>query len=571
MKPQGLLLVLSGPSGAGKGTICQMLREKLPDLAYSVSVTTRQARNGEVDGVNYFFKSVEEVKQMIAEGELLEYAEVYGNYYGTPRSYVMELLNQGKDVILEKYQGGLVKADEQAAQAREDLADKKLIIYCARGRISQDLAEELRDRGYDAFSLKGGYTAWLLEQMKNQQADEVCAQVEKSIRKKFRKNIWCKFTKAINQYELVKEGDCIAVCISGGKDSMLMAKLFQELKLHNKFPFEVKFVVMDPGYSPENRKVIEENARKLKVPVHIFESDIFESVYHIEKSPCYLCARMRRGYLYNFAKELGCNKIALGHHYDDVIETILMGELTSGAAARTMLYAKGATENQAMAYLQPIVIDTHPLNNPWLNYSVYLCNTLIPGVLMLLIFMVTVYSIGVEIKDRTAREWLRMSNNSIYIALAGKLLPHTIVFFIMGIFYNVYLYGFLHFPCNSGIFPMIFATLCLVLASQCCGIVMIGTLPTLRLGLSFASLWGVISFSISGFSFPVMAMHPVLQALSNLFPLRHYFLIYVDQALNGYSMAYSWTNYMALLIFMMLPFFVVHRLKEALVYYKYIP
>ena len=214
---------------------------------------------------------------------------------------------------------------------------------------------------------------------------------------------------------------------------------------------------------------------------------------------------------------------------------------------------------------------THPLNNPWLNYSVYLCNTLIPGVLMLLIFMVTVYSIGVEIKDRTAREWLRMSNNSIYIALAGKLLPHTVVFFIMGIFYNVYLYGFLHFPCNSGIFPMIFATLCLVLASQCCGIVMIGTLPTLRLGLSFASLWGVISFSISGFSFPVMAMHPVLQALSNLFPLRHYFLIYVDQALNGYSMAYSWTNYMALLIFMMLPFFVVHRLKEALVYYKYIP
>ena len=206
--------------------------------------------------------------------------------------------------------------------------------------------------------------------------------------------------------------------------------------------------------------------------------------------------------------------------------------------------------------------------------SMLIANTavsLIPGVLMLLIFMVTVYSIGVEIKDRTAREWLRMSNNSIYIALAGKLLPHTVVFFIMGIFYNVYLYGFLHFPCNSGIFPMIFATLCLVLASQCCGIVMIGTLPTLRLGLSFASLWGVISFSISGFSFPVMAMNPVLQALSNLFPLRHYFLIYVDQALNGYSMAYSWSNYMALLIFMMLPFFVVHRLKEALVYYKYIP
>lgn len=249
----------------------------------------------------------------------------------------------------------------------------------------------------------------------------------------------------------------------------------------------------------------------------------------------------------------------------------MMGELASGAAARSVLYAKGATEDQAMAALQPIVMDTHPLQNPWLNYSVYLCNTLVPGILMLMIFMVTVYSIGVEIKDRTAREWLRMSDNSIYIALVGKLLPQTIVFFIMGIFYNVYLYGFLHFPCNSGILPMILATLCLVLASQCCGIVMIGTLPTLRLALSFASLWGVISFSISGFSFPVMAMHPVLQALSNLFPLRHYFLIYVDQALNGYSMAYSWPNYMALLIFMILPFLVVHRLKEALIYYKYIP
>ena len=277
-------------------------------------------------------------------------------------------IHMSKDAILEKYQGGFVKADKQAAQAREDLADKKLIIYCARGRISQELAEELRDRGYDAFSLKGGYTAWLLEQMKNQQADEVCAQVEKSIRKKFRKNIWCKFTKAINQYELVKEGDCIAVCISGGKDSMLMAKLFQELKLHNKFPFEVKFVVMDPGYSPENRKVIEENARKLKVPVHIFESDIFESVYHIEKSPCYLCARMRRGYLYNFAKELGCNKIALGHHYDDVIETILMGMLY-GAQIQTMMPKLHSTNFEGMELIRPLYLIREDDIKAWRDYN----------------------------------------------------------------------------------------------------------------------------------------------------------------------------------------------------------
>lgn len=277
-------------------------------------------------------------------------------------------IHMSKEEILEKYSGGFVKADEAEAAEREDSAEKKLIIYCARGRISQELAEELRDRGYDAYSLKGGYTSWLLNEMKNQQADEVCAQVEKSIRKKFRKNIWCKFTKAINQYELVKEGDCIAVCISGGKDSMLMAKLFQELKLHNKFPFEVKFVVMDPGYSPENRKVIEENARKLKIPIHIFESDIFESVYHIEKSPCYLCARMRRGYLYNFAKELGCNKIALGHHYDDVIETILMGMLY-GAQIQTMMPKLHSTNFEGMELIRPLYLIREDDIKAWRDYN----------------------------------------------------------------------------------------------------------------------------------------------------------------------------------------------------------
>ena len=248
----------------------------------------------------------------------------------------------------------------------------------------------------------------------------------------------------------------------------------------------------------------------------------------------------------------------------------MMSELASGAAARSTLYAKGATEEQAMAFLQPIVIDTHPLNNPWLNYSVYLCNTFAPGVLMLLIFMVTVYSIGVEIKDRTAREWLRMGNNSIWISLAGKLLPHTAIFFLMGILYNVYLYGFLHFPCNSGILPMLLATLCLVLASQGMGILMIGTLPTCVWD-SVSLPYGRTLFSMCGLSFPAMGMHPVLQALANLFPLRHYFLIYVDQALNGYPMIYSWVNYVALLIFMMLPFLIAHRLKGALVYYKYMP
>ena len=277
-------------------------------------------------------------------------------------------IHMSKDAILEKYQGGLVKADEEAAQAREDLADKKLIIYCARGRISQELAEELRDRGYDAFSLKGGYTAWLLEQMKNQQADEVCAQVEKSIRKKFHKQIFSKFVKAIKTYDLVQENDKIAICISGGKDSMLMAKLFQELSRHGKKNFEVVFLVMNPGYNEINYQTIKDNAQILNVPITVFESDIFNIVASEEQSPCYLCARMRRGYLYSKAKELGCNKIALGHHYDDVIETILMGMLY-GAQVQTMMPKLHSTNFEGMELIRPLYLIREADIIHWANYN----------------------------------------------------------------------------------------------------------------------------------------------------------------------------------------------------------
>ena len=246
--------------------------------------------------------------------------------------------------------------------------EKKLVVCCARGRFSTDVAEALCEAGYDAVSLRGGYIAWLLDTMQQQEADEICADVEQSIRKKFHKPIWTKFTKAINQYELVKEGDRIAVCISGGKDSMLMAKLFQELKRHNKFQFDVKFLVMDPGYSPANRQVIEENARKLKVPITVFESDIFDSVYHVEKSPCYLCARMRRGHLYSYAKELGCNKIALGHHYDDVIETILMGMLY-GAQVQTMMPKLHSTNFEGMELIRPLYLIREDSIKAWRDYN----------------------------------------------------------------------------------------------------------------------------------------------------------------------------------------------------------
>ena len=246
--------------------------------------------------------------------------------------------------------------------------EKKIIICCSRGQISRDIAEELQEQGYEAYSLKGGYVGWLMADMKKKEADDVCEHVELSIRKKFKKKIWSKFTKAVREYELVKEGDRIAVCVSGGKDSMLMAKLFQELKRHNKFNFEVKFLVMDPGYSPENRKVIEENVRKMKIPIQIFESNIFESVFEIEKSPCYICARMRRGYLYNFAQQMGCNKIALGHHYDDVIETILMGMLYS-AQVQTMMPKLHSTNFEGMELIRPMYLIREDDIKAWRDYN----------------------------------------------------------------------------------------------------------------------------------------------------------------------------------------------------------
>lgn len=243
--------------------------------------------------------------------------------------------------------------------------DKRLIICCKSGQISDTIAEELREDGYDAVNLVNGYYGWLKDKFTD---DDYAADVEKSIRKKFSKTIWGRFTKAVIEYELVKPNDKIAVCISGGKDSMLMAKLFQELKRHNKFPFELVYLVMDPGYSVENRDVIENNARKLNIPITVFETQIFESVYNVEKYPCYLCARMRRGYLYKKAKELGCNKIALGHHYDDVIETILMGMLYGGQV-QTMMPKLHSTNYEGMELIRPLYLIREAEIKHWRDYN----------------------------------------------------------------------------------------------------------------------------------------------------------------------------------------------------------
>ena len=257
---------------------------------------------------------------------------------------------------------GAVNIPLDEFEERMESVDREKMVYvlCHTGDRSRDCVEKLSDAGYEAVNIEGGYRAYLrlslsrfMENDAKDQKELKTKEIEHSIIKTFRKTVWRPFTKALNEYQLIQEGDKIAVCISGGKDSMLMAKLLQELKRHGKIHFELVFLVMNPGYNADNWKIIQDNAELLGIPLTVFESDIFDTVAEIENNPCYLCARMRRGYLYSHAKELGCNKIALGHHFDDVIETILMGMLYSGKV-ETMMPKLHSRNYAGMELIRPL-------------------------------------------------------------------------------------------------------------------------------------------------------------------------------------------------------------------------
>lgn len=296
------------------------------------------------------------------------------------REKVIIDIRREADFLRETYPGAKhIYWEEFEAHRDEVPKDCPVYLICYTGERSDELARGLLEEGYEAYSVQGGYRAYLrmkllesMEQTKAPDAEEKnldrCSEIERSIVKKFRKEIWRKFTKAINEYELIQDGDKIAVCISGGKDSMLMAKLFQELKRHGQQNFEVVYLVMNPGYNPFNYQVILDNAQFLNVPITVFESEIFDIVASEEQSPCYLCARMRRGYLYSKAKELGCNKIALGHHFDDVIETILMGMLY-GAQIQTMMPKLHSTNFEGMELIRPLYLVREEDIIRWRDYN----------------------------------------------------------------------------------------------------------------------------------------------------------------------------------------------------------
>ena len=245
--------------------------------------------------------------------------------------------------------------------------------------------------------------------------------------------------------------------------------------------------------------------------------------------------------------------------------------LGSAAVGQATMTAKGYTSEQIRSFLQPIAIDPHPLNNPMVNYSVYLSSLLIPGVLMLFIFLITAYSIGTELKFKRSAEWIETAEGNIWVALIGKMLPQFLVFITIMYAYMFYVFGVLQFPHPGGMWPILLLGLLAVLASEGFGIFAFGLMPSLRMSMSICSLWAVLSFTTAGAAFPIFAMDTPIRAIAQLFPLRHYYMIYQISILNGYPLAFAWINIVALLIFAFLPIFVTGSIKKAMLEYVYIP
>ena len=304
-----------------------------------------------------FRKKIEEIEQDKREKQIID-------------------LRSPEEYEKETYPGAVNLFWEELEEHKGEIAkDRPVYLICYTGQKSDEIAENLVEQGYEAYSIQNGFHSYLrlkLQRMMEQgEEPEIdCKYVERSIVKRFRKEIWRPFVKGINEYDMIQDGDRIAVCISGGKDSMLMAKLFQELERHGKKNFEVEYLVMNPGYNDINYQTILDNAKFLEVPITVFESDIFNTVAKddIGGSPCYLCARMRRGHLYSQAQKLGCNKIALGHHFDDVIETIVMGMLYGGQI-QTMMPKIHSTNFEGMELIRPMYLIREDDIKHWRDYN----------------------------------------------------------------------------------------------------------------------------------------------------------------------------------------------------------
>ena len=249
----------------------------------------------------------------------------------------------------------------------------------------------------------------------------------------------------------------------------------------------------------------------------------------------------------------------------------VISTLGSAAVGQATMRARGYTTEQIQAFLQPIRIDLHQVANPWTNYNVYLSSVLVPGVMMLFMFLIPAYSLGMELKFNRGKEWLAKAHNNILVALTGKYLPQATVFLVLTFFYQYYIYGVLHFPYSGSTLSIVLLTLLEVFASIGFGIFAFGLTPSLRMSMSICSLWAVLSFSLAGSAFPVMGMDGAIQALTWLFPLRHYYMLYQVTVFNGFPLIDAWFHFVALVAFTLLPWFVIRKIKNAMLTYVYIP
>ena len=245
--------------------------------------------------------------------------------------------------------------------------------------------------------------------------------------------------------------------------------------------------------------------------------------------------------------------------------------LGSAGVGQATMRAKGYTQEQIMAFLQPIRINLHQVANPWTNYNSYLSTVIVPGVMMLFMFMISAYSLGMELKFGRGKEWLKLADNRIVVAILGKFLPQAVVFLSLIFFYEFYMYGIMQFPHQGDLWDIILLSLLEVFGSIGFGIFAFGLMPSLRMSMSICSLWAVLSFSMAGFTFPVMGLDGPLQSLSWLFPLRHYYMLYQITVFNGFSLIDAWFHFVALVGFTLLPWFVIMKIKNAMLHYVYIP
>lgn len=357
----------------------------------------------------------------------------------------------------------------------------------------------------------------------------------------------------------------------------LLTMVFFTSIMHEGVPEEMPVGVVDLDNSATSRKLIRTLDAFQTSHVVARYTDVGEARKAIQRNEIYAFLYIPRNTESNL---LAARRPDISFYYS--MHSLTSGALlfrdlktvsTLGGAAvgKATLTAKGFSEETVMTFLQPITIDLHPIENPWTNYNFYLSSVLVPGVIMLFIFLITPFSLGSELKEGTAREFLAYADNNIYKAVAGKLLPYTLGFTIVMMVYFLYMFGALHFPYSGGLWRMLMLALVVVLPAQAFGLFCFGLMPSLRMSMSICSLWAVLSFSIAGNAFPLMAMDAPLQSLSWLFPLRHYFQIYQATVFNDYAISGVWLNVLSLVLFCVLPLLVLRRMKNAFETYTYMP